>query len=393
MTDTNLSAKPAYLREQPSGFLEKLGVRYYDYMAKKTGTAKIANLAIDELPPDDIITALTHNMTLFAAIIAFSIGALTTVVSVWFEWKFHALLSPLWYYTGYVLVILAMLGLEMLVLFWLGLKTTHGLACLTGDHRVHESPLTADMDTVPNILARAALELPDPVIHYLGIDPLKHVPKSKLLFVGLLYKAKVILSSSLVNIILLGIFGKGSSRLGFSWVAIPITGLWDAFVLYKVVREARLRLFGYRLAQHIASEIVKPEIMKHLSPVAKQGAIRAVATMMVLSQNYHPNMLVLLVTLCDTFELTQTAQYDNWEDFLTLLPTVSEQERYFILDLLCVAAAFDGHLSRLERLHLPQAFAEHSDIYMQRIEKLKKMLLTGQLHQAKALCQLDFEAG
>jgi hypothetical protein len=393
MSETTPLKKTTYFREQDSGFLEKLGVRYYDYMAQKAGTTKMADLAIDALPPDDIMGALTHNLTQFAAIIAFSIGALTTVVTIWFEWKYHGHLAPLLYYSCYVLLVLAMLVIEMVVLFWLGLRTTHGLACLTGDHRPHQSPLLPEMDAVPNILARAALELPDPVIHYLGIDPLKHVPKSKLLFVSLLYKVKVILSSSLVNFILMGIFGKGTSRLGFSWIAIPITGLWDAFVIYKVAREARLRLFGNRLAHHIASEIVRPEIMNHLSPTAKEGAIRAVATMMVLSQNYHPNMLILLVKMSETFEIDDTHQYDNWDDFLALLTTITEKERYFILDLLCVAAAFDGHLSRLERYHLPQAFAELTEVYMQRIEKLITVLLNGQLHQAKILCQLDFEAG
>ena len=393
MSETEHAAKTAYIREQETGFLERLGVRYYQYMAKKAGTEQMGNLEIDQLPPDDIVAAVTGNITLFAAVIAFSIGALTTMVSLWFEWQYHGQLSTALYYTCYVLLILAMLVVEMAVLFWLGLKTTHALACLTGDHRSQESPLLPEMDTVPNILARAALEVPDPVIHYLGIDPLKHVPKSKLLFVGLLYKVKVVLSNSLVNFILMGIFGKGSSRLGFAWVAIPITGLWDAFVIYKVTREARLRLFGHRLAQHMASEIAQPEIMDNLSPKAKEGAIRAVATMTVLSQNYHPNMLVLLVKMCQTFEIENTAQYDNWGDFLALLPTVTEKERYFILDLLAVSAAFDGNLSRLERLHLPQAFLEYTDVYMQRIEKLKKVLLTGQLHQAKALCKLDFEAG
>ena len=393
MTETTHRAKTSYTREQKTGFLESLGVRYYQYMAKKSGLEKIDNLAIDDLPPDDIVGALTSNITLFAAIIAFSIGALTTMVSLWFDWHYHEQLSPLLYYTGYALIILVMLVVEMAVLFWLGLKTTHGLACLTGDHRSQQSPLLPEMDTVPNILARAALEVPDPVINYLGIDPLKHVPKSKLLFVGLLYKAKVVLSNSLVNFILMAIFGKGTSRLGFAWVAIPITGLWDAFVIYKVTREARLRLFGNRLAQHMASEIVQPEIMNNLSPKAKEGAIRAVATMTVLSQNYHPNMLVLLVKMCQTFEIENHAEYDNWEDFLALLQTVTEKERYFILDLLAVSAAFDGNLSRLERFHLPEAFAEHTEVYMQRIEKLKTVLLTGQLHQAKALCKLDFAAG
>ncbi|MFI3220673.1 MAG: hypothetical protein QX189_16380, partial [Methylococcales bacterium] len=68
-------------------------------------------------------------------------------------------------------------------------------------------------------------------------------------------------------------------------------------------------------------------------------------------------------------------------------------ERYFVLDLLCVSAAFDGHLSRLEREHLPQAFAEHTDVYMQRIQELIAALLNGRLHLAKELCKLDFEAG
>jgi hypothetical protein len=219
------------------------------------------------------------------------------------------------------------------------------------------------------------------------------VPKSRLLFIGLLYKAKVLLSSLFVKFVFVRIFGKGSSRLGFGWVAIPVTGIWDAAVMYKVAREARLRLFGSRLARHIADEIMQPEFTTQLSPKAKEGAIRAVATMMVLSQNHHPNMLILLIKLCNAFKIKDNCEYDNWTDFLTLLDEVTAQERYFILDLLSISAAFDGHLSRLERYHLPQAFGAYTEIYMLRIEELKQALLNGRLHQAKQLCKLDFEPG
>jgi hypothetical protein len=75
------------------------------------------------------------------------------------------------------------------------------------------------------------------------------------------------------------------------------------------------------------------------------------------------------------------------------LDDVETEERYFLLDLLCVAAAFDGHLSRLERYHLPQAFKELTEVYMARCETLKTLLLNGQLHAAKALCTLDFKPG
>ncbi len=389
---TSTTKKSNFQRQNPAGFLEDRGVKYYQYLAKKSGITNIeALVAIDDLPSDDSLCSAANNITRFAAFIAFSIGALTTVVSVWFEWKYAGRLDNFLYYSGYLLVISAMLALEMTVLFWLGLRTVHQLACLTGHHDLHDDSFLTDAYTVPNMLARAALEVPDPVIHYLGIDPLKHVPKSGLLFIGLLYKAKVLLSSLFIKFICVRVFGKGSSRLGFAWVAIPVTGIWDAVVMYKVAREARLRLFGNRLARHITDEIMRPEFISQLSAKAKEGAIRAVATMMVLSQNHHPNMLVLLIELCKNFETDERCEYDNWADFLTLLNEVSLRERYFILDLLSVSAAFDGHLSRLERHHLPQAFAEQTEVYMLRIEALKQALLNGRLHKAKQLCLLNFE--
>jgi hypothetical protein len=391
---TSITSNSSFQRKKPAGFLEDRGVKYYHYLDKKAGITDAETwVAIDDLPADDSLCSTAKNITHFAAFIAFGIGALTTVVSVWFEWKYAGHLDTLLYYSCYLLLIIAMLALEMTVLFWLGLRTVHRLACLTGHHDGHDDPFLIDAYTVPNMLARAALEVPDPVIHYLGIDPLKHVPKSGLLFIGLLYKAKVLLSSVFIKFVCVRVFGKGGSRLGFAWVAIPVTGIWDAVVMYKVAREARLRLFGNRLARHITDDIMQPEFISQLSPKAKEGALRAVATMMVLSQNHHPNMLVLLSTLCKNFETDDRCEYDNWADFLTLLNEVTARERYFILDLLSVSAAFDGHLSRLERHHLPQAFGEQTEIYMQRIEALKQALLNGRLHKAKQLCLLDFEPG
>jgi hypothetical protein len=72
---------------------------------------------------------------------------------------------------------------------------------------------------------------------------------------------------------------------------------------------------------------------------------------------------------------------------------VEKHERYFLLDLLCVASAFDGKLSRLEKHHLPEAYQELTDVYMQRSQKLTNMLVAGQLHAATALCTLDFNPG
>lgn len=78
---------------------------------------------------------------------------------------------------------------------------------------------------------------------------------------------------------------------------------------------------------------------------------------------------------------------------MALLDQIETHERYFLLDLLCVSAAFDGHLSRLERHHLPEAFKELTNVYMARSEALTKQLMNGQLHAAKESCTLDFVPG
>jgi len=386
---TDQTKKNGYQHNENIGLLEKFGVMYFQYLAKKAGTHEVENIAIDDLPPDRTLQALSSIITSFAAIIAFSIGAITTFVTVWIEWRYMEALDTVEYYLLYGTTLIIMLFIEMSVLFWLGLKTVYSLACLTGHNQTSQTGDAA----VSNILARAALELPDPVINHLGIDPLKHLSKSKLFLVGFLYKAKIILSSMAVKFILVRFLGKGETRTAFSWVAIPVTGLWDAFTLYKVAKEARLRLFGNKLAEHIAINILTDDFIDKLSPKAREGSIRAIATMMVLSQNYHPNMLVLLLRLSDTFQINDNYEYDNWEDFIALLDEVNECERYFLLDLLSVSAAFDGHLSRLELHYLPEAFKELTEVYMERTEKLKNHLLSGQLHAAKELCVLDFEAG
>jgi putative flippase GtrA len=389
----NTIKKSSYVREEEPGFLENLGVKYYRYLGKKSGTAGLRNLTIDELPADVTLQTLAGNITAFAAIIAFAIGALTTFVTIWVEWTYQENMDSTAYYLLYGSVLAVMLVIELAVLYWLGLKTVFSLACLTGHHQaLDDAGLPVD-DAVPNILARAALEVPDPVIQYLGIDPSKHISKSKLFLVAALYKAKVILSSVVVKFLLVRIAGKGEMRNAFSWVSIPVTGLWNAFTLYKVAREARLRLFGHKLAEHIVSKVLTDDMIAHLSPIAREGAVRAVATMMVLAQDYHPNLLILLIRLSNTFEIKENSEYDNWEDFLTLLDQVSEPERYFLLDLLSVSAAFDGQLSRMERHHLPEAFKDLTDIYMHRTIQLKNMLISGQLHAAKELCTLDFSPG
>jgi len=94
-------------------------------------------------------------------------------------------------------------------------------------------------------------------------------------------------------------------------------------------------------------------------------------------QNYHPNMIILLVHFQDILKIKEGHQYDNWADFLTTLDKVPAHERNFLLDLFTVAAAFDGKISVLEKDHLKEPFKEDHYLYYPRLQQLTKCLKEG----------------
>jgi hypothetical protein len=385
--------KQTYTREEPAGFIERAGVRYYRRLFEKSATGEAETIRIDNLPPDNTLRFLSRDISHFAAVVAFFIGACTSLATVWIVANYSHTLDTGAYYALLIGATLLLVIIEFGVLFWLSLRTVHVIACLTQHHRDADDPFLPGDDAVSNLLARAALELPDPVVHYLGVDPLKYVSKPKLFLVGFLYKAKVFLTSVAAKFLLRRMAGKLVLRIGLAWVSVPVAGIWNALVMYRVAREARLRLFGHRLVSYLIDDLLTEEFVVQLSKQAKEGAIRAISTMMVMTQNYHPNMLMLLVKFSETLAIEDQGDYDDWPKFVWLLSQVTAAERYFLLDLLCVAAAFDAHLSSLQRQQLPLVFGEYTDQYMHRIKDLKGLMLTGRIHAAKELCRLDFQPG
>ena len=103
--------KAAYSREEEAGFLENIGVKYYRYLAQKSGTADMENVSIDDLAPDITLKTLSANITAFAAVIAFAIGALTTFVTIWVEWTYMDTMDSTSYYLLYGSVLIVMLVL------------------------------------------------------------------------------------------------------------------------------------------------------------------------------------------------------------------------------------------------------------------------------------------
>lgn len=331
---------------------------------------------------------LTAKGIVFSALIGFASAFVTVYTDEYFAksnfWVHYGMLS--------LNTIIATI-IEFYILFIIALRTVNSIADLTNTKYTNEQFTEDGPFNIINILARAAMEIPDPPIKVLDIDPFKKISKSKLVIAGLVYKLKIFLSNFLMRLILKPLIGKTFLRVSVSFVSVPITGLWNAFILYKVAREARLRIFGNILASDISKNMFNDALLTRLSPFARVGCLRAIANAVVLTQNYHPNMIILLMRFKELLGIEEPDNFDDWDLFLQTLDKVNDEEKYTILDILTIAAAFDGKISKLERIHLKEAYKEHSGIYFERLEKLTYMLTKGNLQEAIKLCEIDGKPG
>lgn len=284
--------------------------------------------------------------------------------------------------------------IELLFLGWISVHSAYLFSRMLGyNARNIQEKLFLD-EQVGILLSRAALELPDPVLHYLGVDPLSHVSKRKVLFMGILYKLKVFLSNLFARIILGKIlgsyvnFGSGMTDISIAYVTVLITGIWNAVVIYKVYQEMSLRLLGAVVARQMAVHLKEIIQEKGLSPEGKEACLRAVSNSVTLTQNYHPNMLALLAPINRALGISTPKDLTNWSRYLMLLHFIPEYEKKLALKILSISAAFDGKISELERKSASEAFGDDKDFYFDQMNQITNSLRKGRLSETKRLCDL-----
>ena len=382
-TDTKKSS-PHIESKKAENLLEKIGVKYFNRLSKHLEAD--TEIHLKNIPSDKILQVVSNNITINAIIIAFLVGALTTVPAVVFEMYLRHEFSTFNYYALLSVITLLLLAIEVGVLYWIGMRSTYTLAHLTGYDGEHESHLPPAYD-IKNMMVRSALELDDPTIEYLGINPHKHISKKWLIFTALLYKAKIILTGIVIKLILRKVAARYGVRVSFVWIAIPVTAIWDAIVMYRVIKDAKLRLFGYHLSKYLIEEVFTDERINSYSPHTQEGAIRAVSTIMAFSGSYHPNNIILLIRLSQNFEIAEHKDYDDLNKLLEYLKTASTKERHLLKTLAGIAASFDGKINKAEREALLKIFDEDEPIYMNFTKELQSLLLNNQLHQSAKFCR------
>ena len=366
--------------------LEKFGLFYLNLFKRIDRDHSVFDFT------DEVIAKKVNRITIKGIVLSSLIGLACVFPTIWVD--IHFTDSPWYIHYGWVAgITIVSIAIEFYVLFIIALKAVYEVSELINMHATKSELIDNNIFSVQHILARTALELPDPELKILGIDPFKRISKKNLFILGLLYKAKIVVTNFILKYGLKLTVGNTLLGIPVLYEALPVECFWNSVVIKRVVNEARLRLFGFALANQIANNVIKEKALDQLSPLAKTGCLRAIGNAVVMAQNYHPNMIILLLRFQQILKITEENKYDDWNIFLDTLKKVSDRERNFLLDLFTVSAAFDGRLSHLEDENLRAAYGADYDLYYPRVIQLTQCLKDGHLNAALALCKLDFEKG
>lgn len=266
--------------------------------------------------------------------------------------------------------------LEILFLYWDGLRTVHTLARVAGLDLFPE----ADEDAaLAGAMARAAFELPSPSSKSHGIDPFREASRVRIFLASIVYKLKVSVSNFAAKMLLRRILGRALVRGWLPFVAVPITAAWNAWVSSVILREALLRAMGPSAAREMTAIALADA--DSLSPKAKETTLRAIASSIVRTEDMHPNLVALLrdVSRRVGIDPTSVEEVDDSKLFLKKLSELSEPERSVVLRVLSIASILDGRLTRAERrlLREARAVAGRGDD-LARVEALRRAFLGGE---------------
>src|SRR5579871_5072928 len=370
-------------KKQP--LLERFGVYYLGVFGRRDLSHHVFDFTDEEL--NKKINRISNKGVFLSALVG--------LVCVWPTVYIDVLKQnePLLIHYGWVAVVtIISIAIEFYVLFIIALRAVHEVSELINIHAHKKDFLKSGPFNVTNILARTALELPDPEMQILGINPFEQVSKRNLFILGLLYKLKIVITNFISKLLLRLSFGETIAGISINYIALPVECFWNGMVIHRVVNEARLRLFGFALSNYISDNLLHEHLLEDLSPEARTGCIRAIGNAVVMARNYHPNMIILLLRFQDLLHINKDDRYDDWNIFLETLKKVNEKERNFLLNLFTIAIAFDGKISHLEKDSIKEAYGKLYDVYQPRLSLLIKNIKAGRLHAAADLCKLDFSA-
>lgn len=367
--------------------LERVGVRYFEKRSQvRSAPAPAVVDAVHLLNPEErkALAAVQRGAIIRSCIAGALSAAVAAIAEVWFTPMVPddaPLLSPasiqFWIIVGGATGVAAVL--EILYLYWDILRSVHELSNVTGLRLFGKDQKESDRQ-IAEALARAALELPNPIDLHAKINPRRESSKWQLVLASLVYKVKVGVSNFLMKMLVRRILGRVFVRSLVNslipFAAVPITAAWNGVVTWLVLREARLRAMGPSAAQELVTVVFGDAPV--LSDAGRLAAVRAVAAAIVRTQDLHPNLVALLGEVQRKAGDTGTAELDDPGEFLRSLKELTAGEQRLALQTLVVACIVDGRVTKRERTLLIEAYAAlGKSVDFTPIQKLKREFVAG----------------
>jgi hypothetical protein len=334
-----------------------MGLRYFRALSQKKGKV----VAEDEIhllnPRERAALKKIYRGAVARAAVAGAVSALASAVT---DSLAQPLLGPqpelatagqqlrFWAVVGGVTLVASVF--EILFLYWDALRSVHALSVAAGVELFEGED--AD-EAVAGGLARAALELPNPPEPLFGVDPRRESSKLRLVISSFAYKAKIGVTNFVLKALVRRVLGRVAVRAWLEFLAIPVTGLWNALVAAQVMKEARIRAMGPSAAIELVRVIF--EGAPDLSQKGKEQVFRAVASAIVRTRDLHPNLARLLAEVRTRLGAPVSDAPDDTLRFLENLKALGPDEQRVVLRTLAVAAIIDGRLNEAERRLLAAA--------------------------------------
>ncbi|MEJ7731603.1 MAG: hypothetical protein WKG00_20615 [Polyangiaceae bacterium] len=204
----------------------------------------------------------------------------------------------------------------------------------------------------------------------------------------MLYKAKVSLTNFLAKLVVRRILGRALVRAWLPLLAVPLTALWNVWVTWVVLREARVRAMGPSAARAMVRVVV--EAHGPLSPACRLAAARAVASAIVRTEDLHPNLFAVLHEVMEAIGEVPSERFDDPDAFLGSLPELEPADCVLTLRLLVVAAVIDGRFTSAERKLLRAAQTHSGRPIDDRVpEAIRRAFVAGKPEAASMLLSIQ----
>ncbi len=169
--------------------------------------------------------------------LSFLTGFIFTFPIVYFEISLYD--NNLYQVFSYFIIMLISVFLEFYFLFLLGFAT---LAYYTYHiYQINKDKYGISEDNFLSSLVLTVMELPaEKIINY-NLNPYEYVQHRVILF-SLIYKGKVMMTNFVAKFILKKVLSRTALRGYSAFIAMPITGLWDAIIFHSTISKSKYKI-------------------------------------------------------------------------------------------------------------------------------------------------------